>query len=248
MFTLSCYGDKNEWYKPSVDATWHWQLKGDIDLNKDVDVYVVDLFDTKLWQIKHLQKREKKVIAYFSAGSYEDWRVDAKSFKKSIIGKKMSGWDERWLDIRSKNIRDIMKRRLDFAKKKGFDGVEIDNVDGYINETGFALTYDNQLKYNIFLSQEAHKRGLAIALKNDVDQIVELEPYFDFHINEECFEYNECGKLMPFIRAKKPVFHAEYNRKNRDKICKEGNKRGFQTLILPLELDGSFKIDCKLLK
>lgn len=245
IFTLSCYGDKSGWYKPNVDTSWHWQLKGDIDLNKDVDVYVIDLFDTKLWQIKYLQKRGKKVIAYFSAGSYENWRVDAKLFKKSIIGKKMFGWDERWLDIRSKNIRNIMKKRLDFAKKKGFDGVEIDNVDGYINETGFLLSYDDQLKYNIFLSSEAHKRGLAIALKNDVDQIVELEPYFDFHINEECYQYNECAKLMPFIKAGKPVFHVEYNKKNVDKICKEGNKRGFTTLILPLGLDDSFRINCK---
>ncbi len=249
ILALSCYGGKknlkSEWYKPDVNSTWHWQLKGDIDLDKNVDIYIIDLFDTKVSDIKYLQKRGKKVIAYFSAGSFENWRVDTTLFKKSTIGKKMFGWDERWLDIRSKNIRNIMAKRIKLAKRKGFDGVEVDNIDGYINETGFALTYKDQLKYNIFLSQQAHKSSLAIALKNDVDQIVELEPYFDFHINEECYQYKECGKLTPFIKAGKPVFHAEYNKKNVDKICKEGKKLGFQTLILPLDLDNSFRITCK---
>ena len=249
ILTMYCFADEkqaeNSWYKPAIDTTWHWQLKGDIDLNKNVDVYIVDLFDTKLFQIKKLQKSGKRVIAYFSAGSYEDWRVDAASFSKKSIGKKMQGWDERWIDIRSKNIQAIMIARLNFAKKKGFDGVEIDNIDGYINDTGFPLSYEDQLKYNIFLAKQAHKRGLAIALKNDVDQIVELEPYFDFHINEECHKYRECDKLLPFIKAGKPVFHAEYNKKNYEKICTEGNKRGFQTLILPLGLDDSFRYDCK---
>gem|GEM_PF-6595113 len=59
-------------------------------MNKDVDVYVIDLFDTNISQVKTLQSKGKKVIAYFSAGSYEDWRTDANSFKNPIIGKKMS--------------------------------------------------------------------------------------------------------------------------------------------------------------
>jgi len=232
------------WYKPEVDASWHWQLNGKINMNRDVDVYIIDLFDTTVSQIKELHKKGKKVIGYFSAGSYEKWRSDSKNFSKASLGKKMDGWDERWIDIRNKSVRDVMLKRLDLAKKKGFDGIEADNVDGYVNKTGFPLKSKDQLNFNIFLAKEAHKRGLAIALKNDVDQIKELEPYFDFHINEECHQYDECDKTLPFIRASKPVFNAEYTKKRSKKICKSAKQKNIQTLILPLELDDSFRMEC----
>ena len=72
--------------------------------------------------------------------------------------------------------------------------------DGYSNDTGFSLTFENQLNYNKMLAEEAHKRGLSIALKNDLSQIKQLEPYFDFAINEQCHQYNECSLLTPFIK------------------------------------------------
>lgn len=31
----------------------------------------------------------------------------------------------------------------------GFDGLEPDNIDGFLNDTGFPLPYDDQLEYNI---------------------------------------------------------------------------------------------------
>lgn len=35
----------------------------------------------------------------------------------------------------------------------------------------------------------AHQRGLSICLKNDVGQVVDPEPYFDWALNEECYNY-----------------------------------------------------------
>jgi len=69
-------------------------------------------------------------------------------------------------------------------KEKGCDGVEPDNVDGYTNDTGFNLTSNDQIQYNKFLANEAHQRGLSIGLKNNLDQIEVLEPFFDFAVNE----------------------------------------------------------------
>lgn len=231
------------WYKPPLHSSWHWQLNGTLNTHRDVDVYIVDLFDTKISQIDTLHKAGRKVIGYFSAGSYEAWREDAKLFLKEDLGKKMDGWDERWLDIRSEKVQAIMIARLKEAKRKGFDGVEADNVDGYDNKTGFPLTAKDQLSFNIFLAKESHKLGLAIALKNDVDQIEALEPYFDFHINEECHAYDECDKVKPFLKAGKAVFNAEYSRKKHQKFC-DGNPLGLNMLTLPLELDDSFRLEC----
>ena len=81
---------------------------------------------------------------------------------------------------------------MDLCRQRGFDGVEADNVDGYSNATGFPLTAADQLAYNRFLARAAHARGLSIGLKNDLAQVAELEPDFDFAVNEECFAFSEC--------------------------------------------------------
>ena len=144
-----------------------------------------------------------------------------------------------------------MKKRLDLAKEKGCDGVEPDNVNGYINNTGFNLSADNQLSYNKFLAKEAHKRDLSIGLKNDLNQIVELESYFDFSLNEQCHFFKECEKLKPFINSNKAVFNAEYAKKyienknkERDTMCDNSLVYGFQTLVLNIELNDSFRYSC----
>jgi len=136
-------------------------------------------------------------------------------------------------------------------KEKGCDGVEPDNVDGYTNDTGFNLTSNDQIQYNKFLANEAHQRGLSIGLKNNLDQIEVLEPFFDFAVNEQCHEYTECNLLLPFIENNKPVFNAEYddiyvdNTNNaRNLLCDDANAMEFKTLILPMDLDDSFRFSC----
>jgi hypothetical protein len=84
-----------------------------------------------------------------------------------------------------------------------------------------------------------------------MEQIPALLNFFDFAINEQCHEYNECDSLMPFISANKPVFNAEYDTKYvnnisgaRNDLCEDSSRRRFKTLILPIELDDSFRYSC----
>jgi hypothetical protein len=239
------------WYRPAVSVTWQWQLEGVLNTAYPVSLYDVDLFDTTTTMIQNLQGSGKKVVCYFSAGSYENFRDDKALFLPSDLGSTLDGWeDERWLDIRSSNVHTIMKKRLDTAKQKGCDGIEPDNMDGYTNPSGFTLTAQDQLAYNRFIANEAHKRGLAVGLKNDLDQVIELVEYFDFAVNEQCFEYNECDALLPFINQGKPVLTAEYLNKyvnnaiERSAICQESRDKQFSTLILPLDLNDSFRLSC----
>jgi len=78
-----------------------------------------------------------------------------------VLGNDYEGWaGEKWLDIRQiSTLAPIMRARLDLCKQKGFDAVEPDNIDGYTNATGFPLTAQDQLDYNIWLANEAHARG-----------------------------------------------------------------------------------------
>lgn len=242
---------EDSWYVPSPLVTWQWQLSGDVNTAYDVGIYDIDLFDSSIDLIQQLQAEGRRVICYFSGGSYEEWRSDASEFLEADLGNPLDGWpDERWLDIRSNNVRSIMQIRLDLAVEKGCDGVEPDNMDGYTNNPGFSFSATDQLDYNRFIANEAHARNLSIALKNDLDQVTDLIAYFDFAVNEQCFEYNECDALTPFITANKAVLNAEYRQKyvdnadSRNALCTDSINREFSTLILPLDLNDAFRLSC----
>ncbi|OAN10845.1 endo alpha-1,4 polygalactosaminidase [Photobacterium jeanii] len=242
---------EGNWYKPTPSTTWQWQLTGTVNTSYNVDVYDIDLFDSSEDLIAQLQQSGKKVICYFSAGSYENWRSDANKFNESDLGNNLDGWPgERWLDIRSANVLSIMKDRMTLAKQKGCDAVELDNVDGYSNNTGFNLTNSDQLAFNRAVANYAHSLNLSIGLKNDLEQVLELVDYFDFAINESCTDYNECHLLKPFIDAGKAVFNAEYQQKYvndasaRDAMCQQSKQMQFSTLVLPEDLNDSFRYSC----
>lgn len=230
----------NNYYVPKQKVSWHWQLTGKLK-EYNVTLYDLDLFETNKTTIEKLHKKGKKVICYFNAGAYEPYRSDSKLFKKSVIGKTMKGWeDEKWLDIKDESVRDIMKKRIILASKKGCDGIEPDNIESYKFDTGFNITYKDQLEYNLFLSKEAHKNNLSIALKNDLEQIKILIDYYDFSLNEECFYYNECEKLLPFIKKGKAVLNVEYNLELKD-FCKKAEEYNFSSLKMDYSLDGKRK-------
>lgn len=242
------------WYRPDTNTTWQWQLSGTINKTYDVDLYDIDLFDSSTDLISRLKNSGKKVICYFSAGSYENWRDDAGNFSNADLGNNLDDWEgEKWLDIRSDNVRAIMQERLNLAIQKGCDGVEPDNMDGYTNNPGFTFTADDQLDYNRFIANAAHDRNLSVGLKNDLDQLSALVEYYDFAVNEQCHQYEECGGYSLFTDRNKSVFNAEYpeedasleNNQAVDALCAEARADSIQTLILPLELDDSSRISCQ---
>jgi hypothetical protein len=239
------------WYQPSLSTDWQIQLTGTINTNYAVGIYDIDLFDSSPDLIASIQATGRKVICYFSAGSYENWRPDASQFASSDLGNNLSGWPgEKWLDIRSPAVQTIMEARMDLAVAKGCDGVDPDNVDGYSNNSGFSMTAADQLAYNRMLASAAHSRGLSVGLKNDLAQVAALAVDFDFAVNEQCFQYNECDMLAPFVDAGKPVFNIEYrsiyvtSASSRQALCTDSLNRQFKTLILPLDLNDKFRLSC----
>jgi hypothetical protein len=233
----------DDWWQPAVQSSWQIQLQGAIDTTFSASVYDVDLFDTSRSVIDLLHAQGSKVVCYFSAGSWEDWRPDASRFPAVVKGRS-NGWPgEKWLDIRRLDILgSLMAARLDLAADKGCDGVDPDNVDGYTNRTGFPLTAAHQLKFNTWLATEAHARRMAVGLKNDLEQVAQLVASFDFAVNEQCFEYKECNLLLPFIQAGKPVFGIEYSG-NPSTFCPKANNMGFSTQKKSMSL-GAKRTDC----
>lgn len=223
-------------WQPAPGTTWQWQLSGTINTGWDVEMYDIDM-ETPQATIDLLHNQGRIVICYFSGGSWENYRADAAAFPPEVLGNTLDGWpDERWLDIRRIDLlAPVMEARLDMAAAKNCDGVEPDNMDGYTNDSGFPLTYADQLAYNKWVAAEAHERGLSVGLKNDLNQIPDLVAHFDFAVNEQCFQYNECETLLPFIEAGKAVFGVEYEG---DPLayCPQAVAFGFSWLTKTLDL------------
>jgi hypothetical protein len=183
-----------------------------------------------------------KVIGYIDAGTAETWRPDYPQYQNfnascggCLFGKPVSHFrDEYWLNINTdvyginpntgqresaqQFIIDELAARLDKAKSVGADAIEFDDVDAYQNKTGLTISAATQGQYNATIANLAHSVGFTVGLKNDVGQVNDLQPYFDFSINEQCWQYKECNYPPPGLQAwpssyGKAVFNVEYKLK-----------------------------------
>jgi len=241
---VACDTHQGACWHPALNARWQYQLQGVAQyastggINVGISgvpftggaavhptVFDIDLFTDQAISgnnttldtaaVNAIHAAGGKAICYVDAGTWENWRADANQFPASVQGAK-NGWPgERWLDIRQTSILlPIMEARVQKCRTAGFDGVEWDNVDGYSNRSGFPLTANDQLVYDASLANLAHTYGLTVAMKNDVEQVPNLASYFDYAINEQCQQYNECGGYTTsFINAGKAVFQVEYKGK-----------------------------------
>lgn len=198
-----------------------------------------------------------KAIGYINAGSWESFRADAgqyTSFDNScggcLLGNTYFGYkNEKWLSLSDDGsvtginpntgaretpaqfIRDELTTRMADAKTAGFDAIEFDNVESYNNRNGFHTTAAQQLAFNESIANIAHSLGFTVGLKNDLGQAETLQPYFDFAISEQCFQYSECGLPAPGIQAwpstyGKAVFNVEYKTKTSN-FCPVANSASY---------------------
>jgi len=188
-----------------------YSINGSTGDKYKVSTIFVDLFDASPTRINNLRKQNKTVICYFSAGSAENWRTDYKKYPAAAKGKAMSGWSgEYWVDYRNTTVISILINRIKLAKSKGCNGVDPDNVDGHMNDTGFKLKKSDQKSFMSKLSSAAKSEGLLIGLKNSSETAGDLVSLTDFVVVEQCEEYGECGKYKPFSKNKKPIYQIEY--------------------------------------
>jgi len=57
-------------------------------------------------------------------------------------------------------------------------------------------------------------------------------------LDEQCFQYSECGALAPFVQAGKAVMVVEYNTAPA-LFCQQANGLNFNALYKNLNLDAS---------
>jgi hypothetical protein len=222
---------------PAPSDTWQYQLQGTIDRSVNADVFDVDAFDVSKETVAALHARGRHVVCYVDAGSWEPYRPDRDAYPKSLIGKPVEGWPgERWLDIRRLGVLGpIIDARVARCQRKGFDGVEFDWADSYAQNTGFDISKADSLQFDTWLAKSAHAHGLAVGLKNALGLVRSLVDRFDFAVNEQCFQYHECGREQPFLDAGKAVFNVEYSLP-RSAFCERAASLGISAIRKHLDL------------
>jgi len=193
--------------------------------------------------VEALHGQGVKVIGYVDAGTWEQWRTDQQRFVDfdercdgCLLGDALSRFqDERWLNINNnEGQRDFLLRRMEArireVARAGFDGVYFDNQDEFQYATPFHISAKDQIMYLTRLLNLAHSHGLAAGPNNDLLQVELFEPYADYMINEQCFQYTECFHMNPMVAAGKPVFEIEYRPKTIEAVCKKAERRDYNTI------------------
>ena len=198
-------------WRPASAQRLDIQLLAPFDLARPVDVLALPLFGTLPALPRELQRRGTATICYVMAGVWESWRPDAAQFPQPVVGRPRAGRaDQRWLDIRKVSLHQVLERRVELCRERGVDGVLLDGLDGYADNSGFELTPAQQLTFNSWLADVAHAHGLAAGIMNALDQSVELAKSFDFLVADACLDRGDCPEIRPFLAADKPVYLLAY--------------------------------------
>ncbi|PNH44602.1 hypothetical protein VD0004_g3094 [Verticillium dahliae] len=201
--------------QPAAGTTWQILLDGPLAIDPqapavtpDVEVLDVDLFANQASTFAALGKR---VVCYFSAGSYEDGRTDSGDFdagEGGDLGRELEGWPgEYWLDTNSETVRGASSSAvLGFERGAAEDDYMNKSVYWLVqtNRNGLGLTAADSIDCISFLAFEARRRGLAMGLKNGGSIIKNVLPVIDFSVNEECAAYSECDLYKAVTDASKP--------------------------------------------
>jgi hypothetical protein len=248
---------------PNTPISWHWQLSQDFQVPRDVksNVYVYD-FDGEqatAATVKALKDwgaaQGKQVIAicYIDVGVYEDYRSDIQKFADAqnqlrqqsgdpnakLWGNADAGWNgSYWLDVRQiALLKPIMEARVkNWCKDKGFDAVEPDESEVWNNNPGFPISVQQSHDYTKMIADLVHSYGMSVGLKGNNGEAAALEPYHDWALTEQCFQYGECQNFVnSFIKNGKAVFNIEYSA-NPD--CAFANKNHINSAKRDLNLVG----------
>lgn len=140
-----------------------------------------------------------------------------------------SAWDELLLDVSTSAKREalasIVGGWIDGCATKGFNAVEVDNLDSWTRSSG-TLTESNAVEFAKLLATRAHARGLAIAQKNTSELANKGKSVigFDFAIAEQCAEYTTDGgrlECQSYVNVYGDhVIVIEYASGSFDKACK----------------------------
>ncbi|HEY2553519.1 MAG TPA: endo alpha-1,4 polygalactosaminidase [Streptosporangiaceae bacterium] len=203
------------WYPPHLNKRhhpmrWDWQIGRVRPLQRTgrraVDIYDVDGFLTTAAQVRAIRTRwqastlrHPKAVCYLDL-AWEDYRPDGSpggpSFPRRVLGHVYFGFpQERWVDLRQLNaLKPMLNRRIAMCARKGFDAVELDDIDSFDppSTTGFQLTPGDAQNFLAYAFNQVHRDGMTALWKNSPLLSWWGRHYTDGAVVEECYVFHQC--------------------------------------------------------
>ena len=263
-------GTTTSWWVPALgNQPWQWEIDHPLDLSNATDmgtgdtlpdgspapapvIYDIDGILNPASTVAALHARGDHAVCYIEVGSAGNYYTAADEGiatsyyaqlqAAGVLGSKMSGYPESYLDIRSAATVSIIESMIaQQCKAKGFDAVETDIDESYGDSTGFPLTQAIEEHYMTTLANYMHSIGLGWFIKNPDDTgdsyAADMEPLADAVLTEQCNEYSSCSLLSAY-EGHKAVFNAEYNLSTAN-FCPADNAAGFNGALFPVDLTGA---------
>ena len=202
------------WYPPHLDSgghpmRWDWQIGRVTPLRRTgssaVDIYDVDGFLTTTAQVTAIKSSwqaatlpHPRAVCYLDL-AWEDYRPDATPgglFPAATLGLVYNGFpQERWVDFRQLDaLKPMLRERISMCARKGFDAVELDDIDGFDppSTTGFDLTPGDVENFLAYAFNEVHQYGMTVLWKNSPYLTSWGRHYADGAVVEECYLSGAC--------------------------------------------------------
>jgi len=265
----SAHADSPTWWTPSLGSQpWQWELSHPLNVANARDmgtddtlpdgqhapapvVYDIDGIINPASTVSALHAQGTHVVCYIEVGAAGDYYAAADEGltttyynqlrSAGVFGKKVRGYPERYLDIRSPATVSIIESMISGqCAAKGFDAVETDIDEEYMSRSGFALTRADEETYMTTLATYMHNLGLGWWIKNPDDTgdsyATDMFPLADAVLTEQCNQFSSCGSLSAYV-GHKAVFNAEYHLKTRA-FCSHDDSLGFNGARFNLGLTG----------
>lgn len=95
---------------------------------------------------------------------------------------------------------------------------------------GVDVSEGDQIDYNQWFAGVVHSNGMLVGMKNSVELVPIMHRDFDFALNEECFQWDECDVYEDtFLAEGKPVFNVEY--KNNMDQCDQALAMNIDSIV-----------------
>ena len=202
------------WVPPLGSQPWQWELDHQLRLTSATDMGTHD----RLPDGAHAPAP----VIYDIDGNYYSAQSEgipttyfAQLRDAGEFGNRVEGYPEYYLNITSKTTVSIVEAMIrQQCSAKGFDAVETDIDTEYADDSGFALTRMDEVRYMTTVATYIHGLGMGWWIKNPDDTgdgfAADMYPLADAVLTEQCNQYDSCGLLRPYF-GHKAVFNAEYS-------------------------------------
>jgi hypothetical protein len=256
------------WVPPLGSQPWQWELSHPLRLANARDmgtddklpdgqpapapvIYDIDGIINPASTVTALHAQGKHVVCYIEVGAAGNYYSAADEGiattyydqlrQAGVFGKKVPGYPEYYLDIRSSATVSIIESMIDQqCAAKGFDAVETDIDEEYGDKSGFPLTKADEEQYMTTLANDMHSLDLGWWIKNPDDTgdsyASDMYPLADAVLTEQCNQYSSCDLLSAYV-GHKAVFNAEYHLAP-SAFCPHDDTLGFNGARFNLGLTG----------